>query len=81
MPSGSRKSKTGGSNDHHAYMGEHERSAIERWNRTVSQKSARSKGEEQDPNVQAYLQAKMDLFRTASSTGKQDARSVSSTRS
>lgn len=80
MPTGSRKSKSG-SDDNRSHMGERERSAIESWNRSVSQKNARTKGEDQDPNVQAYLQAKMALFQTATSNGKQDARSVTSTQS
>ena len=71
--------------DDHPYLGDQEKSAIESWNNTVPKKSTRPKivPEEQDPVIQAYLEAKLSLFRNAglNSPGNQDARSVSSTQS
>ena len=77
-----------GSNDGHQYLGDRKKTAIEGWNDTVPKKSTRPKDvpEEKDPVIQAYLEAKMSLFRNAVLANKQygdnqDARSVSSTRS
>ena len=51
--------------------------AIESWNETVPQKSTRANGlsDEQDPAIQAYLEAKLSLFRRAGATGSSLSRS------
>ena len=70
------------------YLDEREKSAIENWNETVPKKATREKDvpEDQDPVIQAYLEAKLKLFRNASmknipESKSQDGRSVSSTQS
>lgn len=68
---------------YHTFLDEREKSAIDNWNQEVPKKSARATNvpEQQDPAIQAYLQAKMALFRNAAMKDKQDNRSVSSTQS
>lgn len=83
---------SGSSNTAHAchrYLGSNETTAIQSWNDTVPKKSARSNStqNEQDPVIQAYLEAKLSLFRNAGVTGNlyssesKGARSISSTQS
>ena len=69
----------------HQFLDDREKSAIENWNDTVPQKAARAKNvpEEQDPIIQAYLKAKLNLFRNITSTdtsmrAPQDTRTVGS---
>src|ERR1700761_1183573 len=54
------------------YLDEKEQNAIESWNDTVPKKSTRRQSvapEERDPVIQAYLEAKMSLFRSAGVSG------------
>ena len=102
MPSGIRKSRrskkkasesvisnnTASGSNSNQYLDDREKNAIENWNETVPKKSTRSETipEEQDPIIQAYLEAKLNLFRAATMSRSQDprnrdARSVSSTQS
>ena len=79
---------TARSNDDHPYLGDSEKTAIEKWNDTVPKKSTRPHGvpDGQDSVIQAYLEAKLSLFRNAGVTndqdaGNQDTRSTTSTQS
>ncbi|KAK3047823.1 hypothetical protein LTR09_010798 [Extremus antarcticus] len=70
----------------HPLLGSGDKMDIESWNDTVPQKSSRLKDmpNEQDPNIQAYLEAKLSLFRRAAVAGTPSVRSqstVSSTNS
>ena len=53
-----------------AYLAEKQKSAIEHWNNTVPKKAIRTSAVHggQDHAIQAYLNAKMDLFRNADLT-------------
>jgi hypothetical protein len=55
------------SKESHQYLDAREKTKIDRWNDTVPKKSTRphSVPEEADPVIQAYLEAKMSLFRSA----------------
>ncbi len=55
---------------HHRFLREKEHIAIECWNDTVPKKSSGQPGQDdvgkgQDPVVMAYLEAKLELFRSA----------------
>ena len=76
------------SKDGHQYLDDREKTQIDRWNDTVPKKSTRPQAvpEANDPVIQAYLEAKMSLFRSAGAansqnSGGQDDRSVCSSRS
>lgn len=73
MPSKSKSS----SNKSHAYLGERERSAIENWSQGVTHRPTKaSVPNASDKSVQAYLEAKMNLFRVASE-GQSDVKQAS----
>lgn len=71
---------TSSSKESHQYLNDGDKVKIDRWNDTVPKKSTRPHGvpEEADPVIQAYLEAKMNLFRSAgvpssqSSVGRDD---------
>lgn len=71
------------SSNHSLYLGDREKSVIENWNAAVPKKSTRPGKipEHEDPVVQAYLEAKLSLMKSAAASENHDARSVSSTRS
>ena len=76
------------SKDGHPYLEDREKTQIDRWNDTVPKKSTRPQAvpEGNDPVIQAYLEAKMSLFKSAGaansqSSASQDDRSVGSSRS
>jgi hypothetical protein len=89
MPASSTTSvATSTSKDCHPFLDDREKTNIDRWNDTVPKKATRphSVPEEIDPVIQAYLEAKMSLFRSACAassqhSGTQDDRSVCSSQS
>lgn len=58
----------------HPYLDGREQTAIESWNDTVPKTTTRpnDKPEEQDPVIKAYLEAKLNLFRTANTKSDRD---------
>lgn len=79
---------TSATKDSHPYLEEREKTQIDRWNDTVPKKATRphTVPEDADPVIQAYLEAKMNLFRSAGVTNPQqpsgqDDRSVYSSQS
>jgi hypothetical protein len=82
--SSSRPHVTPASDDcQHPYLAERQMTAIQKWNETVPKKHTKTnlKPEQQDPAIQAYLEAKLALFRNAELAKGSDAHSVSSTQS
>ena len=76
------------SKESHQYLDDGKKTKIDRWNDTVPKKSTRAHTvpEEADPVIQAYLQAKMSLFRSVGvpnpePSGSRDDQSVCSSQS
>ena len=76
------------SKDYHPFLDDRDKTNIDRWNDTVPKKATRphSVPEEIDPVIQAYLEAKMSLFKSACTansqqSGNQDDQSVCSSQS
>ena len=70
------KTSSSASSNGHPYLDNREKVAIERWNERVPRKSEtpETASDEQGPLIQAYLEAKLSLFRNAGATNIQQSR-------